>query len=797
MRYSMNNKSRFIVLFWILILANVGLKAQDVISRIEDHAIRFSPERAYLHYDKSSYFAGETIWFKAYVLNEIAAAADSKNFYIDWIDDQGQILQHTVAPLINGLTNGQFDIPEDYKGRYITVKGYTRWMLNFDSSFLYRKTIHIINKDSIKAPQKIIIKPILEFFPEGGDAIAGMVNKIAFKASDQWGRPVKIKGVITAPDGKIIDSLKVIHDAMGFVSFTPLAHTTYVAKWKDEQNITYSTPLPIAKPSGANLQVTLGEGRREFKVHLSPDISAKMDSVYVVGTMYQHVVFKIAKSTQADISGVVPIANLPYGVLTITVFDKNWQPLSERITYIDNHAPYVFKPEMEVQRWGLSYRARDEIKITVPEDIASSLSVSVTDLSIDVDSSDNILSTLMLTSELKGKVNNAAYYFTEPSHLKQQHLDLVMLTNGWRRIKWEQVISGKTPQIVYPRDTSYLTLSGTVQGYVPGSIGDGSAAMMILTQKNTENKMLLMPIQRNGTFNDPSIIIFDTAQVYYQFQDKNLQGSSIQFFPDKLRVPPAGKGYTNLIWPDTTGLWRHLLLAMEHRDNVKKSKYKELEAVTVKAKTKSSVEILDEKYASGLFSSGDAIQLDVLNDQFAKSGDIFMYLQGKVAGLQISGQGASSSLSWRGGTPQLYVDEVPTDVDMVSSININDVAYIKAFRPPFMGGFNGANGAIAIYTRRGGDVKQDPSKSIPSSKIFGYTPVREFYSPKYLNPQSEPDADRDVRTTLYWNPNVIVDPRTKQVVLSFYNNDVTDAFRVVIEGMTADGRLAHVEEIME
>ncbi|MCH5684379.1 hypothetical protein LWM68_08925 [Niabella sp. W65] len=251
------------------------------------------------------------------------------------------------------------------------------------------------------------------------------------------------------------------------------------------------------------MQVKVSPGKREFRVNLSPDIAAASDSVYLVGTMYQHPVFTITKSTKGDIMGIVPTANLPYGVLTITVLDKTWKPLAERITYIDNNAPYIFKPEMEVVRWGLSYRARDEVKITVPENVASSLSVSVTDLSIDADSSDNILSTLMLTSELKGKVHNAAWYFTNPSEDKQQKLDLVMLTNGWRRINWQQIASGTIPKVIYPRDTSYMSLSGTVTGIMPGSIGDGAAAMMILTQKNQQNKMLLVPVQRNGTFNDP------------------------------------------------------------------------------------------------------------------------------------------------------------------------------------------------------------------------------------------------------------------------------------------------------
>ena len=795
MKQRIVQKPCFFVFAWIL-LCNFSLRAQDIVSKIENYAAAYSAERAYLHYDKSSYFPGETIWFKAYVLNELAPATESKNFYVDWIDDKGQVLHHTVAPLVNGLTNGQFDIPEDYKGKFIAVRAYTRWMLNFDSSFLYKKTINIIQKDVTKTPQQIVVKPVLEFFPEGGDIIAGVLNKVAFKARDQWGRPVKIKGVVTGADGKTIDSLRIIHDGMGFVMLTPPAGASFTAKWKDEQNNTYTTPLPAVKTTGANIQVAVSEGRRSFKVNLSSDLASRMDSVYIVGTMFQHVVFNIAKSTQSEIVGVVPIENLPYGVLTITVFDKNWNALTERITYIDNHAPYIFKPEMEVQRWGLSYRARDEIKITVPENIASSLSVSVTDLNIDADTTENILSTLMLTSELKGKVYNPAYYFKDPSLVKQQHLDLVMLTNGWRRINWQQVTKGELPNIVYPRDTSYMTLSGIVQGFVPGSLGDGAMAMMIVKQKDKENQMYLVPINRNGTFDDPSVVLFDTAQIYYQFQDKSLEGATIQFFPNKLRVPPVGKNYADEIFPDTTGLARHLMLALEHSENVQKTKYKELEAVTVKARTKSSVELLDEKYATGLFSGGDAIQFDVLNDPFGKVGDIFTYLQGKVAGLQISGQGSNASLSWRGGAPQLYLDEVPTDVQMLSSVNINDVAYIKAFRPPFMGGFNGGNGAIAIYTRRGDEARSE-SQGIPNSKVFGYTQIREFYSPRYLRPEEDPGAERDVRTTLYWNPNVTVNPNTKQIVLSFYNNDVTDAFRVVIEGMTVDGKLAHLEEIME
>ena len=794
---SMAKNISLLIIFWLLMLMGKPATAQDIASKIENYAVKFSPERAYLHFDKHAYAAGETIWFKAYLLNELTPALESKTFYVDWIDDKGNVLQHSVSPLVNGLTNGQYEIPDTYKGRSISVRGYTRWMLNFDTAFLFNKTIPVINKEPVAGLQKITILPTLEFFPEGGDAIAGVNNKIAFKATDQFGKPVQIRGVVTGPDGAVIDSLRVAHDGMGFVMLTPKAGATYKAKWKYEKDPEKTTNLPTIKSDGVSLQVGIAPGRRNFAVNFPASFAQNNDSLHIVGTMFQHLVFTISKPTSAAVTGVVPTNNLPYGVLTITVFDKNMRPLAERITYINNNQPYTITPEFEVERWGLSYRARDEVKIILPEAVGSSISIAVTDMAIGADSSENILSHLMLTSELKGKVHNPAYYFADTSALAQQHLDLVMLTNGWRRFNWEAVMSGNLPKINHPKDTTYLSVSGKVIGVMPAQIGPTSAVVVMMKQKNAEGQVIMVPLMKDGTFNDPNAIIFDTAQVYYQLQDKGMDGAMVQFMPYKLRMPAAGKGWVAPMLPDTTGLAYHLSRTGEASDIADKKKYKELEEVIVRARGKTPVQLLDEKYASGMFT-GDGIQFDLLSDPAAQSAiDIFTFLQGRVAGLQITGQGSGAQLNWRGGAPQLYIDEMPANTDFVASINVRDVAYIKAFRPPFMGGFNGSNGAIAIYTRRGGDMQQEPSQGLKGAKIEGYTPIKEFYAPKYYTMDVPPGADRDVRTTIYWNPNVTIDPNKKEIMLSFNNNDVTDAFRVIIQGITTDGRLIHLMTTME
>ena len=790
---------KVIVVSFYVICSCLAAKAQDIESSITTYAGKYSPERAYIHYDKAAYSPGETIWFKVYLMNEVSPAMESKTLYIDWIDDKGSLVLHGVSPVVNGVTNGQFDIPAEYKGKYIHVRAYTKWMLNFDSVFLYNKDIRILIKDINQAAVKNTVIPSIHFFPEGGDAIEGIRNKIAFKANDQWGRPVHVKGVVVTSEGKIADSIRTIHDGMGYFFLTPLPGVSYVARWKDEKSVEHNTPLPEIKQTGVSMQVTLSGSNRFLNLYYTPGIAAAMDTLNIIGTMYQHPAFKIARATNAAfIRLTIPTSDLPSGILTITVFDKHWNALAERITYVNNEE-YLFQPEMEVLHWGLNKRARNEIKITVPDSLIASLSVSVTDAAIGTDSSSNIISHLLLTSELKGDVYNPAYYFSGEADSVSQHLDLVMLTHGWRRFKWAEVVTGKFSKPKFEKDTSYLTLSGKIYGVLPGQIQPGTNIIMLVKQKDVKGGFTLIPVKPDGSFNDPTFIIFDTAHIYYQFEkSKGLGNASVQFMPGRLPAPSLMNipESPNSIWSDTIGAGRQMLLINEANEIAERMKIKTLENVTVKSKTKSPVQLLDEKYASGLFS-GDGYQFDLVNDPVAWSAmNIFTYLQGKVAGLQVNTTSNPPSLQWRGGSPQLYLDEIATDADFVSSVSVNDVAYIKVFRPPFMGGFNGANGAIAIYTRRGNDVKPSAGKGLNNNKVFGYTSIKEFYSPNYSS-FKQGNEQRDLRTTLYWNPAITASPQNRQVVLTFYNNDVSNAFHVVIEGMTRDGRLAHLEQIME
>ena len=788
-----------------LVLYCFSLNAQKLDSVLENYGNHFQQEKMYLQYDKSSYLAGETIWFKAYLLEGIYPVEGSKTLYTDWVGDNGTVFYHSVSPIVSGVTNGQFEIPASYKGNFIHVRSYTKWMLNFDSAFIYQKDIRIINKTGVEKNSKPAIVTTLQFFPEGGDAIAGITNKIAFKATDQWGRPVKIKGVITSPAGALVDSFQSVHDGMGYLMLNPQANTIYTAKWKDDKNVAHTTNLPVIKQDGVSMQVAVIGSKRYIKLTVNNQASDNYKLLHIIGTMNQHPVFK----TDASLSGtlitqkIVPVNNLPSGILTITLFDANWNAIAERITFVDSH-DYKFNTSMEVQHWGLSKRARNEVDINLPDSFpGGSFSVSVTDAAIEKDTADNIISHLLLTSDIKGIVYNPSWYFSDHGDSTTQFLDLVMLTNGWRRFKWEELLKGKYPAITYPKDTNYLALNGKVFGVARSQLsGNDNIVLLIKGGKDTNTRMTFMPIHQDGTFGDPSMIFFDSLHIYYHLKSKFFSNAEARFMPNLLPAPnyiSLSKTFNSQIFLfDTIGFYHHSALASEAIRLQELEKGRILEAVTIRAKTKSPIQLLDEKYASGLFKGSDSYNFDLVNDPLSNAyQNIFFYLSSKVAGLQINPTSNPPSAQWRGATPAFYLDEVPTDVEMLSSIPVSDVAYIKVFRPPFIGAVGGGSGgAIAIYTRRGNDVSSNTGKGLNSNTITSYTPVKEFYSPNYssFNPRNE---QADIRTTIYWNPAITISAGQRTTHITFYNNDVTKTFRVVIEGMAKDGMLTHHEEIME
>jgi hypothetical protein len=361
-------------------------------------------------------------------------------------------------------------------------------------------------------------------------------------------------------------------------------------------------------------------------------------------------------------------------------------------------------------------------------------------------------------------------------------------------------MKGKLPRINFPRDTNYLVFSGQLYGVAKSQLSGKESIVLLTKEKDSSTHMLLLPVNRDGSFADSSMVLFDTLQVWYSLKSKVLSQAEARFLPERMPAPNYREFSKKFMYADplydTTGRAHHSRLASKSAELLALDKQGMMENVTIKTKQRTTAQVMDDRYATGMFKGGDGYQFDLVNDQTANAyPNVLTYLQGKVAGLMVSTAGGETSLSWRGGQPQVYVDEVPTDLDVATNIPVSDIAYVKVFRPPFMGGFGGANGAIVLYTRKGNDT-QNTSTGLSTNKIVAYTPIKQFYSPNYDN--FDPRNDRlDIRTTVYWNPLLRTTAKDHKIRITFYNNDVANSFRVVLEGMTGEGILTHFEQVME
>lgn len=785
-------------IYSILVLCFFSLfaKAQpDSILKV--YANQFQEERLFIHFDKSNYSPGETIWFKVYLMQGLELSDISKTVYVDFIDSAGKTIKQFTAPVILSSAKGEFSVPENYTAGNLYIKAYTSWMLNYDSAFLYRKTINILQplKESMlsKKPTTTI-----HFLPEGGSLVNGIKSKIAFKAITNNGLPCTVKGaVFSSSNGALIDSVVSIHDGMGYFYLTPNKGESYTVKWKDEWKTEHISNIPAIEETGVVMHVNQKDKKIFIEITRQDAAPEAHKLLRIVATLQKQMVFrgnvKLYNNNTAVIG--VPVEQFPGGIIQLTIFDMNWKPLAERICFIKNQ-DIESLADARLVKPSLTPKAKNTLEINIPDTITSNLSVSITDAGTTNAANENIISGLLLTSDLKGYVHNPVFYFQNDADSTNQFLDLVMLTNGWRKINWQDVSLSKVPTIKHPRDTGFINIQGTVLGTTANLLRDAGDINVIIKTKDSSVKFYSLPIDKYGKFAVENTIFFDTASVFYQFnKNKNLVNVATIGLENSLIQASKNNVLNNAFDAksknDTLGDYKRNLLWQEQLKLNKLLGTTTLEGVTVKAKSKTSQDVFDTRYASSLFKNPEGILIDLMNETSALGAiDIFSYLRGRIPGLTINNTGANVSVTWRQASIPFYLDEMRVDADLLRNISVRDIAYVKLIRE------SGPATGLAVYTRKAEDVAPIPGKSLENKKVAGYTYVKEFYAPNY-DKQPELKYYKDVRTTLYWNPFVLLDKKSRTILLPFFNNDDCKKIRINIQGFNTEGKLISIEKVVQ
>ena len=534
------------------------------------------------------------------------------------------------------------------------------------------------------------------------------MSRVTFKALNRNGYSETVSGVIIDDTGVEITSVKTVHAGMGVFNFQPDAGKRYWLKCTNENGLEKRFELPHANFQAYALTVSSSD--QHFNIEVRRSVQASDMPCYLLAVCRGAALyFSEWDSKQGAIS--FPKEYLPAGVIQMILFDGQMNPLSERLIFSKNDAstPVEFRTDKEV------YEKRDKIVSTLsfPDSFSlplgegrggASISVAITDdKDIAVDESTTILSSLLLSSELKGYIENPAYYLQD-----DYAMDLLMMTHGWRRYNIPEVVKGN---IDYPRIPFQMDQEISGQTLSLGFRNPVSGSEIILM---SPNELRLSSTDNNGLFFFQELNFPDsTTFILNALRSRNVDR-------DRLKLVVSDESFPVLNYASQTPIFETMVPATEAELQVKafieKAEHRamydddismvyEIPEVIVTASRTTN----DRNEPRLRFWANNGSNQTIRRDELEKRNLTYVadYIAMLVPGaMYVSGRGGPPMVSWRTiegrGTPVVFVDGFHHPEGW--EIPVVEIESIDIFKSGHQFGMIGAGGVISITTRSGWDV---------------------------------------------------------------------------------------------
>lgn len=627
----------------------------------------------------------------------------------------------------------------------------------------------------------------VSFFPEGGNLPAGVLSCVAFKALKSNGLAEIVSGKVISTSGDTITSFKSNHLGMSSLYIVPQLDETYYAICTNEKGIEKRFELPKPQVDVLALKALWSKNMLNISINHSPDKKLHEPLRLIVHCRGVPLYNDLWNSDSQFLQ--FPAEMLPSGVINFLLVDENLNPISERLIFNENE---LEKVNISFETDKSNYLKRDavsaKIKLTDVNNnpLIGSMSVSITDdKDIKPDTCNNILATLLLTSELRGYIESPAYYFTgEKSRSLQNHLDALMLTQGWTRYNVPAVIKG---EIAKP--TSYLEAGFEISGTVKGGLmmnreaNESIVSLISLNYPFFETTMS----DESGKFSFTGFELSDTVKYMVQATSKK-GGTRLELVLDENPIPAIERKmpweYKGNREDGYKSDFENYMSKAEERfviENGVRTIF--LKEVTVVGKAKETVR-------RSPFSSAfnDKVTAEEIEKMFTQD---MMQILMRQPGVIVTGN--TIRIRSNPGDPLLLVDGVEADIEMLRSFPVLDVEEIEIFKDATTAifGSRGGNGVIMITTKSGDiPVVHREKFNLKTYQPLGYQVEKEFYTPAYDTPEKKRSRIPDLRTTVYWNPNVNT-AENGETEMNFYAADASTTYSVVIEGMTPGGHIIH------
>lgn len=813
----------------------------------EDFSSSYPQEKVYLHLDNTNYYYGDDIWFKAYVVNPFGNTPSSVSgtLYVELLNPGGEVIDKRILKIKEGQCHGDFTLNRVpfYSGFY-EIRAYTKYMLNFGDDVMYSRVIPVFDKPknegdftektmqkygrgkypySRKKPQKEDAVNV-RFYPEGGNLVVGNRSRMGFEATDAYGHPIDVTGTIVDSRDSVLVSFSPRHEGKGIFMLTPESTHPLIARI-DYNGKKYKVELPDVLSRGCTMTVdnitsedTAFVEIQHRGMNVNDTLGLAMLSQGVLHSSYMVILRNGLSATVA-----IDKAPLPPGVVQLVLFDKSGDVISDRLIYhkgdcgvdvsYDFDKPY-YAPYEPVS-------ATVRMKNTDGEPVVSTFSLSVRERDGEVKWSRNILTDLLLMSDIKGYVANPEYYFESDDEEHRTNLDVLLLVQGWRRYSWDRIIGKDEFSLRYVPEGTAIDVNGRVLslGKKTPKPGVDVSAFLLHRNEDTYNPEsyadiyrtdslgrfyfsadvngewnMVLSLRENGKKKDYLIQLdrlFSPSPRRYRFTDMELS------FYDKSDSGNERYNYTD------DGDNDDFVVAFNDSLPKTSSGMKELPEVVVKGKKRSKERDIYKARSKSIAYYDVKSGIDDIRDEGEYIGDdIHKFLRSMDRNFMRTLSNGEEYLLYKGRMPLFVINYTRTmrtkfDYDKYKNIRLEaiksiyvseDLRSMCEYADPMITPFDidKLYGCVVfIETYPDGEIPVDAGKGVRKTRLDGYSSSREFYSPDYS--MLEPDA-ADYRRTLYWNPCLSTD-KNGEATVKFYNNGSNRAFELDLQTVTPSGKI--------
>jgi len=797
-----------------------------IVQHFEQQLSVYPQEKIHLHTDRNFYVPGERIWLKAYVTDAATHlhSTQSRYVYVELISPADTLVSRVMIRPENEMYSGHIFLSEIIPEGDYTLRAYTRYMENLGDDYFFKKNIRIgtltgrnsggadlqSSPDNDGANARVTnLKPEtknsdfdVSFFPEGGNLVEGVWCNIALKALNSAGYPETIAGEITDGQGLVIQSVQTFHAGMGVFSLMPEFGKRYFLKCRNGNGLEKQFELPQPDPNACSLTVSRLNLNQRIAVEVRKSANAPDIPCYLLAHCRGTVVYFEAWNRNNK-AVVFSEEDLPSGIIQFVLFDKQMNPLSERLVFNKNFD----EAKVEFQTDKKSYAIREKINTTLSlTDLSGNLlsghlSVAVTDdADIAIDSTTTILSSLLLTSELKGYIENPAWYLQD-NNQSATALDYLMMTHGWRKYNVPEVAKGNPVSPAIPFQTSQQ-ISGKVRGLLLRPVANSE--VLIITE---EGNYGITDTDEKGTFMFKDFEYPDSAS--FMIQALSRRGSDqVEVVLDEESFPaPVYAPQSPYLPPTFSKGEGEMKNEPETNTFIVKAEQRAMYDEDMRLIHLSEIEVtaprIDRKEERRLeFYANRSSDYTLRREEIEKVAFIYtaQYLT-LIPGVRVTPNPTEIgsffiSMCPLCGPPLILVDGIPIDdIGMISPDMVESIDILK-FASASTLGVRAADGVISITTR-GGEAGSEIERL--NQIIFnplGYQSPVEFYSPQYETLESKNLTIPDYRTTIFWKPDVVISEEDEDAGFDFYTSDFPTTYSVVIEGLTTDGIIVRqVEKI--